>query len=237
MAAATHYTQDQKGYVRLVQHMGSDLTHVNAARASFNKESTSFAPADEKLLNFLVNADIPHTSPFRHAFVTFEIKAPLFVARQWWKHIVGADYTDLETPPFKDTGWNEQSGRYIKYDDFWEPVYFRMAPTNKKQGSIDSPHPNSDHWLEQYRKHVEAGFELYDRMVQDGVAPEQARTLLGMNSYTRWYWSASFLAAAHFVNLRDHPDAQRETKEYADLISRIMQELFPTSWPKRQGLK
>src|SRR5688500_11326917 len=137
------YINDGKGYVRYIQHMGSDLTVVNSARASFNKESDRLTNKDERLIGFLSEADPPHTSPFRHAYITFQVKAPVFVARQWWKHIIGAEYTN---DSFKDTGWNEQSGRYVPYDDYWTPAYFRIAPDNKKQGSIDEVHPNNTYW-------------------------------------------------------------------------------------------
>lgn len=229
------YTSDGKGYVRYIQHMGSDLTAANSARASFNKESDTLTEKDERLIGYLAKADPPHTSPFRHVYVTFEIKAPIYVARQHWKHIVGGEYTDTDS--FKDTGWNETSGRYIAYDGYWIPEYFRIAPKNRKQGSIDSIHPNNDYWLDKYIAHTEAGIALYDAMVEDNIAPEQARALLGLNMYTHYYWTASYLAIAHFVNLRDHPDAQKEIKEYAIIIDNIMQELFPVSWQYRKSLK
>lgn len=229
-------TANGTGHVRLINYMGSDLTHVNAARASFNKEKKEFGAGDIGLTKFLAHADIPHTSPFRHAYITFQIKAPIFVARQWWKHIVGANYTELDTHPFNDTGWNEQSGRYVAYDDYWAPEYFRLASENKKQGSIDTPHPHNQQWLDMYREHTENGIRMYEAMIADGVAHEQARALLGLNMYTNWYWTASFLAVAHFVNLRDHPDAQLEIKEYAMIIDDIMKDIFPVSWSERKGL-
>lgn len=153
---------------------------------------------------------------------------------------MGARYTDLddalEDISIKDTGWNEASGRYIAYQGFWTPEYFRLAPENKKQGSIDTPHPNSNFWRGRYMEYAEQGHALYAEMVADGVAPEQARALLGLNSYTSWYWTASFQAVAHFVNLRDHPEAQKEIKEYAIVIDGIMSELYPVSWAQRKGL-
>lgn len=237
---STLYTADSRGYIRLIDYMGNDIRHVNAAKASFAKESTEFKKPEERLTNFLANSEPAHTSPFRHAQITLEVKAPLFVARQWYKHIIGGRYTEMdeEIPQaFNDTGWNEASGRYIPYDDPWIPEYFRIAPENKKQGSIDIPHPHNEQWLDMYKQHVENGVRLYEAMVADNVAAEQARTLLGLNSYTSFYWTASFQAMAHFVNLRDHPEAQKEIQEYAKIIDTIMRDLFPYSWTQRRGLR
>jgi thymidylate synthase (FAD) len=92
-------------------------------------------------------------------------------------------------------------------------------------------------WLEKYRAHVTASIDLYTEMIQDNIAPEQARALLGMNMYTHYYWTASFQAVAHFVNLRNHPEAQKEIQEYAVLVDTAMESLFPNAWKYKSGLK
>lgn len=221
------------GFVRLEDSMGDDLSVVNAARASFNKRKDTLDEKDIRLMNFLANAEPSHTTPFRHIYVTFQVKAPIFVLRQWQKHLIGCEYSFEQ---YKDTPWSEQSGRYIAYDGYWVPEYFRMASENKKQGSIDQAHPNSSLWRHEYQKYVDQGLELYLTMVEDGVAPEQARTMLGMNMYTNFYWTCSLQAAAHFVNLRDHEESQKEIKEYAELVDRLMTDRFPTAWSFRKRL-
>lgn len=222
------YTADGRGYVLLIDHMGDDLTPANAAKASFGRRSEALGERERRLLAFLTESDPPHTMPFRHPMLTLEVKAPLFVARQWFRHVVGGR--------FVDTPWSEASGRYIAYDGYWAPPYLRLAPENKKQGSIDEPHPRSAVWLERFRAHCDDGAALYDDMVTDGVAPEQARTLLGLNVYTSWWWTASLQAAAHFVNLRNDPHAQLEIQEYARIVDDICARLWPTVWQHRSQL-
>lgn len=220
------YCANGVGRVTVIDYMGGDLQHVNAARASFNKQVNTLGERDKRLLAYL--AENKHTAPFRHSYVSFRIKAPLFVLRQWFKHVVGAQWVD--------TPWSEMSMRYVAPDEAWIPDYFRIAPDNKKQGSIDNRHPNTDYWLEQYCNHTEAGLQLYEAMVADGVAPEQARSLLGTNIYSTVVWTASVQAIAHFVNLRDDEHAQKEIQEYALIIDMIMAQLFPESWAHRKYL-
>jgi thymidylate synthase (FAD) len=220
-------TKDGKGHIILLDYMGNDLHHVNAARASFGKRSEELKQKDAKLLQYL--AEHKHTAPFRHSYVSLQIKAPLFVLRQWFKHVVGSQWYESRSG-FVDTPWSEMSMRYVSPEEVWEPEYFRVIPDNKKQGSIDVPHKNNEYWLELYRNYVLTGLRLYDSMVADGVAPEQARTLLGLNVYSNVVWTASFQAISHFVSLRDDSHAQKEIQEYAQIVSQIMQELFPYSW-------
>ena len=221
------------GSVRLIDFMGSDLRIANAARASFNKEKETLDQRDEKLIKFLATSEPSHTMPFRHVYFTFQVKAPIFVLRQWQKHLIGCEWSFEQ---YKDMPWSEQSGRYVAYDGYWMPDYFRMRAENKKQGSIDEPHPNTKLWLEKYKEHSEHALELYDLMVDDGVAPEQARTILGMNMFTNFYWTASLQAVAHFVNLRDHPEAQPEIKNFARIISEMIDDVAPYAWSFRKSL-
>lgn len=229
----TIYTKDNIGSITLIDYMGDDISHVNAARASFNKKVDTLTKKDEKLIKYL--AENQHTAPFRHTYITLQIHAPLFVLRQWLKHIVGTQWYE-NSGGFNDTAWSEASYRYISPENTWIPEYFRIAPDNKKQGSIDDVHPNNDYWKKLYHMHVLTTRRLYDTMIQDGVAPEQARTLLGTNVYSNLTWTASFQAIAHFVNLRDDSHAQKEIVEYAQIVSSIMESLFPVSWPYRKSL-
>jgi len=211
------------GFIRLIGSLGDDLTVVNAARVSFAKVSKELSEKDEKLIRYL--ATNKHFSPFRHVMVQLHIKAPEFIARQAWKHTVGGSYE------FKDTGWNELSGRYVNYEEtLWFPEYFRGKAQDKKQGSLDTAHKYSNYWREIFIEKTEELYGIYQRMVEDGIAPEQARTILPLNFYTEWYWTLSLQAAAHFYALRIDPHAQKEIQEYARGIDKIMKSVTPISW-------
>ena len=208
--------------VRLVDHMGSDLTVVNAARVSFAKTSEwdvvpDAGPVegylkvdDERLIKYLAKHN--HWSPFGHASMQFHIKAPVFVARQLVKHQVGLV-------------WNEVSRRYVDDEvEFYEPTEWRLAAENKKQGSSDETVPFSvtptHEWCRQ----------TYKNLLNAGVAPEMARMILPQSMYTEWYWSGTLYAFARVCNLRCKPDAQKETQMVADQIDVLAKELFPNSW-------
>lgn len=210
------------GYVRLVDVMGSDLSVVNAARASFAKESKEMTVNDGRLLDFLVREN--HMSPFRHAFMTFEMKAPLMVARQHWKYVVGSDHTM--------DSWNESSRRYITMDpEFYIPTneQWRLAPDNKKQGSGGPIDPWTGSLLtQQLQDYIAQGEALYSMAMQNGVAAEQARLFLpayGMHVIYRW--SASLQSVALFLNQRLAEDSQKEIQEYARAIHALIMDKFP----------
>lgn len=212
-----------KGYVRLVDYMGSDLSVVNAARVSFARESGEMAERDERLIKFLAKND--HTSPFRHAFVTLEVKAPLMVARQWWKYVVGSDHTM--------DGWNEVSRRYVDEEpEFYIPSEWRSATGNKKQGSGG---PVGDEELLRLARvemgmAIEIGKARYKWAIEEGICPEQARLFLPAYAmYTTWRWSASLQSVCHFLNQRLAPDAQWEIRQYAEAVYQIVRPLFPVS--------
>ncbi len=210
------------GYVRLVDCMGTDLSVVNAARASFAKESQELSPKDARLIDFLIREN--HMSPFRHAFITFEIKAPLMVARQHWKYVVGSDHTM--------DSWNESSRRYITMEpEFYipEPDQWRMAPEDKKQGSGGPIGPWQGALLtDELRKLIKQGEALYNMAIQQGVAPEQARLFLpayGMHVVYRW--SCSLQSVCLFLTQRLAEDSQVEIQEYAKAIHSLAKEKFP----------
>ncbi len=199
--------------------MGDDLSVVNSARVSFGKKS-DYMPRvhmgepkvlqhkDEKLIKYL--AEHNHKSPFNHAFATFHVKAPIFVARQLQKH---------EYMP-----WNEISRRYVDSEpEFYEPDVWRGRSADKKQGSdgvVDTKtKPTNQYSLETYRN-----------LLSDGVAPEQARMVLPQSMYTEWYWSGSLYAFAKMCSLRLKEDTQLETQVIAEMISIEMSMKFPVSW-------
>lgn len=210
----------------LIDAMGSDLTVVNAARVSFGKKREWEFPAlkeglsekDTKLIKYL--AKHKHISPFGHCFVSFHVKAPIFVARQLVKH--------------KFLRWNEISRRYVDDDpEIYVPDVWRGRSEDKKQGSSGESLWNNGKGTG-YRNHehqvmVEVN-ELYLRMLDVGVAPEQARMVLPQSTITEWYWSGSLDAFADMCRLRCKEDTQYETRIVADQISETMGELYPVSW-------
>ena len=215
-----------KGYVRLVDVMGSDLSVVNAARASFAKESTEMSVADGRLLHFLAREN--HMSPFRHAFATFEFKAPLMVARQHWKYVVGADHTM--------DSWNESSRRYITMDpEFYIPSKddWRLAPDNRKQGSGGPIDPWTGAILtQQLLDYIEQGEAHYAMAINSGVAPEQARLFLpAYGMYVVYRWSCSLQSVALFLSQRLAEDSQKEIQLYAHAVRDLIIDRFPVSIP------
>ena len=211
-----------KGYVRLVDHMGSDLSIVNAARVSYDKESKEFNERDNRLLHYLLEHG--HDSPLRHATLTFEIYAPLMVARQWWKYAVSS--THLE-----DTnGWNESSRRYVtENEEFYMPEIWRSAPENSKQGS-GQPLNDSDQemWNEVLEYMNTTALALYKQALNKGMAPELARLFLPANGlYVRWRWTTSLAATIHFLQQRLQEEAQYEIQEYAQAIKKLTSQQFP----------
>ena len=205
-----------------IDSMGSDLSVVNAARVSFGKKSEwergvyfaqdVLSERDTKLINYL--AKHKHISPFGHAFASFHVKAPIFVARQLVKH--------------KFLRWNEISRRYVDSDpEYYTPV-LREAVTDKKQGSgCEIGNPLLDQVI--YQQQIEST-KQYRYLLKVGVCEEQARVVLPLNSMTEWWWSGSLDAFADMCRLRCASDTQAETRLVADDISKKMSELFPVSW-------
>jgi thymidylate synthase (FAD) len=185
-----------KGYVRLVDSMGTDLTVANSARVSYDKQAEDMSPRDEKLIKFLAEED--HTSPFRHGVLQFEVYTPLMVARQWWKYVIGSDHSDVNTQvekSFRDplSAWNESSRRYITEEPvFYIPGYedWRSKPENSKQGSgACLPEALGKPFTLALMEHVEKAEAMYEHALQLGIAAEQARLFLpAYGMYVRYYW-------------------------------------------------
>ena len=214
-----------EGYVRLVDTLGDDLSIVNAARVSYDKESKEFAERDAKLIRFLLREG--HTSPFRHAALTFEVYAPLFVARQWWKYAVSSTHVDDQN------GWNESSRRYItEHEQFYVPLpnEWRSKPENSKQGSGE-PIDEEVGFLhfERLLKTVEAGTRMYHDAMNDGIAPELARLFLpAYGMYVRWRWTVSLQGVLTFLDQRLEHDAQYEIQKYAEAVRDLTKQAFPS---------
>ena len=208
-----------------IDHMGDDLTIVNSARVSFGKksdwlqrvysgEAQLLPDKDIKLIHYL--AKHQHKSPFNHAFATFHVKAPIFVARQLQKH---------EYMP-----WNEISRRYVDSDpEFYEPQEWRGKSEDKKQGS-EGVVSISGETMRVSSKASMWSVRNYTALLNAGVCPEQARMVLPQSMMTEWYWSGSLYAFAKMCGLRLQDDAQYETRLVAKQIEKIMIGLYPVSW-------
>lgn len=214
-----------RGHVQYVSHMGDDLTVVNAARVSFNKESEwgdhnasggVLSSKDEKLIRYL--AKHHHWTPFAHPQITLRIKAPIFVRTQLFKHKVGM----VE---------NEVSRRYVVDDpQFYTPIW-RNAPTDgAKQGSSGFVTEPSILMTSGFQEAAEKCVEVYNGLLASGVAPEQARSILPQSTYTEWWWTGSLAAFARVYKQRTDAHAQWEVQRYADAIGEIISPLYPVSW-------
>ena len=217
------------GYVNLVSTMGNDLEVANAARVSYDKRSelnddSSLKKKDEKLIDFLWKEE--HTSPFRHCVLSFEIYAPLMVARQHWKYAVASTFVDDQN------GWNESSRRYITEEPaFYIPTaeMWRSAPENSKQGSGDPINYGLGIELTmRLFNMIEAAEKDYTHALEMGVCAEQARLFLpAYGMYVRYRWTTSLHGVMHFTQQRMAHDAQVEITEYARAIATLSEKYFP----------
>ena len=229
-----------KGHVELMDHMGSDLTVCNAARVSFNKESEwgldfdaiarlkscpydkddvrVLKEKDEKLIRYLAKHN--HWTPFAHPQITLRVKAPVSIRTQFFKHKQG----------FVE---NEISRRYVSYEpDFYNPVW-RSKPTDgAKQGSEDfiTEETRTNLYDAICRESYEKALHVYNTLIEQGIAPEQARFILPQGMYTEWYWTGSLAAYARFYKQRKDDHAQWEIREYASAVGKIIEPYFPVSW-------
>ena len=230
-----------KGYVELVDHMGTDLTVVNAARVSFDKESEwhydeeamekiqgsnwqesrlrdefkCLSDRDKKLVKYL--AEHKHWTPFAHPQITLRIKAPISIRTQFFKHKQG----------FVE---NEISRRYVSFEpDFYLPQWRGKPKGSAKQGSDEFIAIKADN-VRSYGNAIELCLYTYNQLIEEGVAPEQARFVLPQAMYTEWYWTGSLAAYARFYSQRMDEHAQWEIREYATAIGDLIRPLFPACW-------
>jgi len=230
------------GYVRLVEHMGRDLSVVNAARVSYDKESEELDKRDKGLLNFLARED--HTSPFRHSVIEFEVYAPMIVKNQWYKYVIGSDHQDIGAElSFRDPvfAWNESSRRYITEEpEFYAPgvTEWRSAPANSKQGSGENlPAEDGIDWTIWLNSIYGTCLGAYEAALEAGVAAEQARLFLPAYAlYVRWRWTCSLQGVLHFLDQRLAHDAQKEIQLYAAAVHELIKPHWPNAieaWMKR----
>jgi thymidylate synthase (FAD) len=218
--------------VTYVDHMGSDLSVVNAARVSFGKKSeceetrwvemgdwSGDMPVvnerDSKLIKYLAREK--HYSPFNHTYVTFHVKAPVFVARQLVKH---------EYMP-----WNEISRRYVDTPpEFYVPDWREVAQDKKQGSGGPMGKPERKPVENKYEQLTKGAARTYRRMLELGVCEEQARMVLPQSMMTEWYWSGTMKAVHKMCSLRCKPDTQYESRIVAEAIDEEMAKLFPVSW-------
>jgi len=218
----------------ILSHMGDDLTVVNAARVSFDKQVKALGSSgteniqspilrdkDVKLITYL--AQNKHLSPFGHCFVSFRITCPIFVSRQLVKH----SYLRI----------NEVSRRYVSSDpEIYYPDVWRSKAEDKKQGSGEAVgYSSTNTAIVEYSETVGRALRCYERLLNEGVCEEQARLCLPQSAYTQFYWSGSLDAFAKMCVLRCADDAQAETRVVANQISSAMSQLYPVSWHALTG--
>ena len=205
-----------KGFLALDAALASDLAVVNGARVSFNQESDEMSDRDAGLIRFLIRER--HGSPFEHGYFRFLVKAPLFVVREHHRHRAGHSY-------------NEWSGRYSKMDaEFYIPDNVRTQvgkPGNYRFEPVDDG--VRDEVRREIEENAQHAFEAYERMLEQGVAKEVARTVLPLSMYTKYYWSCNPRSLMHFCGLRNHENAQYEIRQYAAAAETFLERLMPVT--------
>src|SRR5213595_952857 len=205
------------GFVRLDDSMASDLSVVNGARVSFARHKAEMDESDEGLIRFLMRDR--HGTPFEHNAFRFHVRAPLFVAREWFRHRVGS--------------FNEFSMRYAKAtDDFYVPEPEDVRSQVGKPGAY-SFEPVGDELAartrEELREVYEHAYETYTRLVEAGVARELARSVMPVGAYTEFFWTVNARALMNFVSLRAAETAQREIRRYADAVEQFFAAKMPVT--------
>jgi thymidylate synthase (FAD) len=204
------------GFVALDGALASDLAVVNGARVSFNQVSDELTERDQGLIRFLMRER--HGSPFEHGYFRFIVKAPLFVVREHHRHRAGHSY-------------NEWSGRYSKMEpEFYVPDYVRTQVGKPGAYSFE---PVDDVTRNAARREIEdnatRAFQAYERMLEQGVAKEVARTVLPLSTYTKYFWSCNPRSLMHFCSLRNHEAAQYEIRQYAAAAETFLERLMPVT--------
>ena len=214
--------QDGMSRIELLDHMGGDLAVVNDAKASFDRVADELGDREIKLLRYL--AEHNHTSPFRGTVFKFRVKAPLFVCRQWWKHVIASNHND------EQLGWNETSFRYVAIDspEYYCPESFRLQAKDNKQGSEGQLELQDDaHCRRAYRNACNAAYDAYSQLLEMGVCREEARAVLPPSFYTTWVWTASLQSVLHFVDLRKGYGAQSQIVKYAECVEELILPIVP----------
>lgn len=204
--------QDGISSLELIRVSGSDLDVVNAARVSYGKMNNELTDRDSKLIQFLIEHD--HTSPFEHNQLSFRVKAPIYVQRQWFRHRMNS--------------YNEISYRYVKSAlEFYIPNTWRLQDTKNKQSSYGSI--EDDNIKEHYKNSLKEISQAYEKLLELGVCREQARGVLPLCTYTEFIFTCNLHSLMHFIKLRTHAGAQYEIKVYAQAMLKFAKNYFPVS--------
>jgi thymidylate synthase (FAD) len=205
------------GFVRLDDSMATDLSVVNAARVSFARRKEVMDESDEGLIRFLMRDR--HGTPFEHNAFRFHIRCPIFVAREWFRHRIGS--------------FNEFSMRYAKAtEDFYVPEADDVRSQVGRPGAytFEPVDPAlAEETREAMRELYEQAFATYERLVEQGVAREVARSVLPVGAYTEFYWTVNARALMNFVSLRAAETAQREIRRYAEAVETFLAEKMPVT--------
>jgi thymidylate synthase (FAD) len=206
------------GFVRLDDAMATDLSVVNAARVSFARRKEELDDADAGLIRFLMREE--HMTPFEHNAFRFHIRCPIFVAREWFRHRIGS--------------FNEFSMRYARAtDDFYvpEPEDVRSQVGKPGSYSFEPVDPElAETTRDELRRVYEDAYATYERLVEQGVARELARSVLPVGAYTEFYWTVNARSLMNFLRLRNAETAQREIRRYADACERFLEEVMPITY-------
>lgn len=204
--------EDSISSLELIRVSGSDLDVVNAARVSYGKIADKLSERDKKLINYLIEHE--HTSPFEHNQLSFRVKCPIYVARQWMRHRINS--------------YNEISYRYVKAKlEFYIPKNWRYQDNNNKQSSIGE---FKDTNLEKmYKESIENIMKNYEILLENGVSREQARGLLPLSTYTEFIYTCNLHSLMHFLKLRLNKNAQNEIRAYATGLLKLATPYFPES--------
>jgi len=204
------------GYVELLDYMGNDLRIVNNARQSFGKTAGRLGVSERGLINFLMKNR--HGTPFEAVVFTFNIKCPIFVAREWFRHRIGS--------------FNEYSGRYsVMVNDFYIPEYIRSQKGKPGSYQFTEMDKNDiEHWRGEIGAQCGNAYILYDNMIKAGVAKEVARIVLPLNIYTMFTWTVNLRALFNFINLRSHETALWEIQRYSKQIEYLILPVVPTAY-------
>jgi thymidylate synthase (FAD) len=215
------------GVVRLIDSMGTDLSVVRAARVSYDAawRAGENEGSDQRLIRYLWRNG--HTTPFESVTFTFEVKAPIFVFRQWHRH--------------RTWSFNELSARYRELpEEFYVPEVDKIGVQSKdnKQGrAVDSASHDSI-TPDIIRKSCEASFHAYRRLLADGVPRELARSVLPVATYSHMFATVDLLNLLKFLSLRDHDHAQHEIRVYAQAMATIAKSIVPVcmaAWEESRG--
>ena len=202
------------GWIDLESHSGTDLDVVNAAKVSFAKQSDSFEETEINILKFLMREK--HGSPFEHNFFKFHVRAPIFVVREWQRHRIGSSY-------------NEESGRYTELrPDFYVPETARTQKGTPGKYSFETGDDmQTDHVRSSVMMHSKNAFKHYEDLLEAGIAKEQARIVLPLNTYTEFYFSCNARSLMNFLELRMASHAMYEIRMYAEAMFELWQSVMP----------